>query len=79
VLAHGMGLCDWLAIPSVFASSPVPEFLVDGINLRLKVLWVSLLLPWGSCLATGSLFRFHSREDLKTWGRRKYCQNIFKI
>jgi hypothetical protein len=34
----------WLVIPSVFASSPMPSFLVDKINFGLKVLWVSWCL-----------------------------------
>ena len=42
VLAHGMGLLLGqllLAIPSVFASTLVPAFVVDRIIWGLKVLW----------------------------------------
>ena len=54
LVGHSLKLCSIL----------VPAFLVDRINLGLKVLWVgwmvSLTLYWHSCLATGDgLFRFH--------------------
>jgi hypothetical protein len=52
----------WLAIPSVSAPSPFPQFLVGRTNFwveRFVGELVSLQLQWSSCLVTGGgLFMF---------------------
>jgi hypothetical protein len=65
LIVLGTGACPWdiaqigLVIGWPFpisTPSSMPTFLVDRINLGLKVSWVGWCLycsPWGSCLATG--------------------------